>query len=70
MKSASPRSDSATVPTGCVKSFGPFGPKYEVGLPLRPLGDGVDWLVEVTLIDSGERVEYRLSKLLDDPKAP
>ncbi|TVR97440.1 MAG: hypothetical protein EA406_09395 [Rhodospirillales bacterium] len=56
------------VPVGRIKSFGPFGPKYEVGRVLRELGDG-DWLVEVTLVETGEKAEYRLSRLSDDPDA-
>ena len=56
------------VPVGKIKSFGPFGPKYEVGRPLRPVGDG-DWMVAITLVESGETTEYRLSRLLEDPEA-
>jgi hypothetical protein len=57
-----------SVPVGKIKSFGPFGPKYEVGQVLRRKDDG-DWVVEVTLVDSGERAEYRLTRLLEDPEA-
>ncbi len=57
-----------TVPVGTVKSFGAFGPKYQVGQPLRPLEDG-DWIVEVVLVETGEKSEYRLTHLNDDPKA-
>lgn len=56
------------VPVGKIKSFGPFGPKYEVGHALRPLDDG-DWLVEVIMIETGEKAEYRLTHLIDDPEA-
>lgn len=56
------------VPVGKIKSFGPFGPKYEVGQVLRRRDDG-DWVVEITLVDSGEGAEYRLARLLDDPEA-
>lgn len=56
------------VPVGKIKSFGPFGPKYEVGRVLRQLDDA-DWLVEVTLVETGEKAEYRLSRLADDPDA-
>jgi len=56
------------IPVGRIKSFGAFGPKYEVGRALRPLGDG-DWLVEVKMIETGETAEYRLTHLLDDPEA-
>lgn len=53
---------------GKIKSFGPIGPKYEVGKPLRELDDG-DWLYEVTLVESGEKAEYRLTHIQDDPEA-
>jgi len=56
------------VPVGKIKSFGPLGPKYEVGPALRRLADG-DWLVEVTVLDTGEKAEYRLTRLSDDPEA-
>lgn len=57
-----------TVPTGKIKSFGAFGPKYEVGQPLRQLDDG-DWMVEVVLVETGEKAEYRLTHVNDDPEA-
>lgn len=56
------------VPAGKIKSFGPLGPKYEVGEVLRRKDDG-DCVVEVTLVDSGERAEYRLTRLLEEPEA-
>ena len=56
------------VPVGKIKSFGPYGPKYEIGNLLRQLDDG-DWIVEVTMIESGEHVEYRLTNIYDDPEA-
>ena len=56
------------VPVGEIKSFGPFGPKYEVGRALHQLDDG-DWMVEITLVESGEQAEYRLTHLSDDPAA-
>ena len=56
------------VPIGTIKSFGEFGPKYEVGHPTRHLDDG-DWMVEVVLVETGEKVEYRLTHVIDDPKA-
>jgi hypothetical protein len=59
---------SPVVPIGKIKSFGPFGPKYEIGHPLRQLNDG-DWMIEVTLVESGEKTEYRLSRLSNDPEA-
>jgi len=56
------------VPAGKIKTFGPFGPKYEVGEALRQLPDG-DWIVAITLVESGEKTEYRLTRALDDPEA-
>lgn len=56
------------IPFGKIKSFGPFGPKYEVGRALYPLDDG-DWMIEVTMVETGEKAEYRLSHLSDDPEA-
>lgn len=56
------------VPVGQIKSFGAFGPKYEVGEPLRVLDDG-DWMIEVTLVETGEKAEYRLTHVNDDPEA-
>ncbi len=56
------------VPVGRIKTFGPFGPKYQVGRPLRQLDDG-DWMIEITLVETGEKTPYRLSRILDDPQA-
>ena len=42
------------IPVGKIKSFGPFGPKYEVGQAIRQL-DGGDWMIEVTMIETGEK---------------
>lgn len=56
------------VPIGRIKSFGPFGPKYEVGRAVRRLEDG-DWMVEVTMVETGEKAEYRLTRLSSDPEA-
>jgi hypothetical protein len=51
-----------------IRSFGPFGPKYEVGEALRQLNDG-DWMMQVIMVETGETAEYRLSRLLQDPEA-
>jgi hypothetical protein len=68
MAQAHPLVVSPPVPTGKIKSFGPFGPKYEVGHPLRQLSDA-DWMIGIRLVESGETTEYRLSRILDDPEA-
>jgi hypothetical protein len=56
------------IPVGKIKSFGAFGPKYEVGHALRQLEDG-DWLVEVKMVETGETAEYRMTHLFDDLEA-
>jgi len=56
------------IPVGKINSFGPFGPKYDVGQALRPLADG-DWMVEVIMVETGEKTEYRWTHLTDDPEA-
>ena len=57
------------VPEGQIKSFGAVGEPYQVGRVLRgPLADG-DWMVEVTLIKTGEKAEIRLTQIIDDPEA-
>jgi hypothetical protein len=56
------------LPVGKIKSFGLLGPQYEVGQALRTLEDG-DQLIEITLVDSGEKTEYRMTRLLADPDA-
>ena len=58
---------SPDVEVGKIKSIGP-GPKYQVGPALRKLDDG-DWVMEITLIETGEPMEYRLSLILSDPDA-
>jgi hypothetical protein len=52
---------------GKIRSFGPFGPKYEVGQALRQLNDG-DWMMQVMMVETGETAEYRLTRLLKDPE--
>jgi hypothetical protein len=39
-----------------------------VGQALHPLDDG-DWMIEVTMVETGEKAEYRLTQLSDDPEA-
>lgn len=57
-----------SLPIGKIKSFGLFGPKYEVGKVLRQLNDG-DWMIKVTIVETGEQAEYLWTHLMDDPDA-
>ncbi|HHF4386954.1 TPA: DUF5397 domain-containing protein [Haemophilus influenzae] len=56
------------IPTGCIKQFGQLGVPYVVGEVAEFLPDG-DVLVNITLLQSGEKDIYRLSHLLEDPEA-
>ena len=57
------------VPAGKIKSFGMVGPRYQVGRPLYQRDDDGDWMIEVTLVETGEKAEYRLTHLINDPDA-
>jgi hypothetical protein len=59
---------SVAVPVGTIKCFGAFGPKYEVGERIRQLDNG-DWLVNITMVETGETTEYSQAHLNDDPQA-
>lgn len=60
--------DFPGIPFGKIKRFGEFGPPYQVGRVLRRL-PGDDWLVEISLIQTGETASYRLSRVNDDLEA-
>jgi len=63
-----PSKTSLVSTLGKINTIGEFGPIYQVGQPLRRLEDG-DWLMEITLIESGEVTEYPLSSIKEDPEA-
>ncbi len=56
------------VPLGRFKTFGPLGPKYEIVGTGRQ-GPNKEWLVPIRLVDSGEQMEYRYSRVQQDPDA-
>ena len=58
----------ASIPTGSVRRFGEYGVLYIVGTAAGKLPDG-DWMVNIELPESGEKTQYRLSKIIADPKA-
>lgn len=51
---------------GTYKRFSEVGPVYQVGDVITVLDDG-DSLIEITIVETSERTEYRLSKILKDP---
>ena len=56
------------VPLGTIQSFGPVGPKYEAGPARRRLDDG-DWRIEITLLETDEKTQYRWTHRVEDPLA-
>ncbi|MFT3819810.1 MAG: DUF5397 family protein [Rubrivivax sp.] len=57
------------LPVGKTKIFGTSGDQYEVGEAIGPLDDD-DWLIEVTIVKTGEKAEYRWRDMIKDPDAP
>ncbi len=52
---------------GTWRRFGPVGPVYEVVGTSRAL-DGVDHLMRIRVLESGEELDYQLSKIAEDPR--
>lgn len=52
---------------GTFHQFGPFGMPYQVVGPARKTDQG--WTVEIEVPESGERLEYSLEAILNDPEA-
>lgn len=62
--------DTATLPPAAARlkkfqTFGETGPMYEV------LGPGAtEGTVAIRVFDTGEELDYRIDRALDDPEAP
>ena len=52
---------------GKIKTFGSFGPKYEILEKLREIKN--DYILKIRLIESGDETEYPASKAERDPEA-
>lgn len=52
---------------GSFHQFGEFGIAYQVLRPARKTEKG--WMVEIEIPESGERLEYKLDDVLNDPEA-
>ena len=58
---------SAPIPVGVVKQFGPYGPEYEVlGAAAPERGNS---MVRIVLVRTGEEVTYEYDAMLQDPEA-
>lgn len=53
---------------GQFRSFGSFGPAYEVIEPIKPI-EGDDWMMRIRVVSTGEVTDYRYSHLKEDPRA-
>lgn len=62
------QSKTQNIPTNSIRTFGDYGTMYIVGTAAEQLPDG-DWLVNIELPESGEQTKYRLSQIIQDPKA-
>jgi len=58
----------AAVPLGTIKSFGDYGPRYEVIAALAALPGG-ERMVRIRVLESGEEADYPYSQMLKDPDA-
>ena len=63
MATAAPQ--PAAIPVGVLKTFGEYGPVYEVlgPAPLGPKGE----MVAIRVFHSGEELDYPLADVLEDP---
>jgi hypothetical protein len=52
---------------GTFHQFGPFGIPYQVLKPAKMTAKG--WTVEIEVPETGERLEYSLDAVLNDPEA-
>ncbi len=53
---------------GEFRQFGELGPAYKVMSPIRPLENN-DWLLLIQVAETGENIEYRYSRIKNDPVA-
>jgi len=51
---------------GQFRQFGELGPTYKIMTPVRQL-DNQDWLLQIKVVESGEELEYKYSKIVNDP---
>jgi hypothetical protein len=64
-----PIQDPALDVIGSIRTFGPYGPMYEVTGMAPPNEDG-EPMVSLLVIESGETLDYELEAVLEDPLKP
>jgi len=55
------------VPVGVIKSFGPYGPEYEVLGPAE--AEGGKRQVKIVIVRTGEEATYGFDAMMADPEA-
>jgi hypothetical protein len=55
------------IPVGIIKSFGPWGPEYEVLDAAEP-EEGKP-MVKIVLVRTGEETTYSFDAMMEDPEA-
>jgi hypothetical protein len=55
------------IPVGTIKSFGPYGPEYEVLGPAEPENGARQ--IKVVIVRTGEETTYGYDEMLADPEA-
>jgi hypothetical protein len=56
------------VRVGQYKTFGAIGPVYQVLATGRNAPDG-EWMIPIRVIETGEELDYRYSRFVQDPDA-
>jgi len=64
-----PIHDTAQDIVGSIRTFGEYGPMYEVTGLAAPNSDG-EPMVSILVIESGETLDYELEAVLADPEKP
>ncbi len=56
------------LPIGKIKTFGIEGPPYQI-TGIGPYSEEGEWMVPIRVVQTGEELDYRYSRLALDPDA-
>jgi hypothetical protein len=56
------------LPIGKIKTFGKYGPYYEI-TGIGHQGEDGEWMIPIRVVASGEELDYRYTRLALDPDA-
>ncbi len=56
------------LPVGKIKTFGDQGPYYQI-TGIGHQGEDGEWMIPIRVVESGEELDYRYSRLALDPDA-